>query len=58
MYKLIEMKGRKIIVAGASRGIGRATAILLSQLGAKLTLLARNEEGLKKTLQACIFSGG
>ncbi len=41
---------RKIIVTGASSGVGRETAILLSQMGAKVVLFARREEELLKTL--------
>lgn len=50
MYPLIDLTGRHIIITGASRGIGRETAILFSKLDAKLTLIARNEEGLNETL--------
>ena len=50
MYPLVDLTDRKIIVAGASQGIGRAAAVLLSRLGAKLILLARNEDNLRETL--------
>lgn len=50
MYSLIDLTKKKIIVAGASQGIGQATAILLGRLGAEVILVARNEEGLKDTL--------
>ena len=33
----MEMTGKTIIVTGASSGIGRATAILISKLGGKVT---------------------
>ncbi|KAK2150223.1 hypothetical protein NP493_2838g00006 [Ridgeia piscesae] len=39
--------------AGASSGIGAATAVLFSKLGAKLALTGRNEENLKKTVEQC-----
>lgn len=35
------------IVCGSTQGIGKATAVELTQMGAKLTLVARNEEKLK-----------
>lgn len=40
------------MVTGASSGIGRATAIECSKLGAKVIVTARNEERLKETLDA------
>ena len=38
------------LVTGASSGIGQCTAILLSKLGAKVIITARNEEKLNNTL--------
>ena len=46
----MELTGRHIIVTGASAGIGRATCIQASKLGAKVSMIARNEERLKETL--------
>lgn len=39
----------KVLISGASRGLGAETAFALAQLGADLILTARNEEGLQKT---------
>jgi short-subunit dehydrogenase len=39
-------KGKVIIVSGASSGIGRATALILSQLNSKVVLASRNEDKL------------
>lgn len=50
MYNLVDLTDRRIIVAGASSGIGRKTAVTLSRLGAKLVLIARREELLQKVL--------
>lgn len=41
---------KKILVFGASSGIGKQTAIQLSQLGARLVLVGRNEVRLCETL--------
>lgn len=41
------MKGRIALVTGAASGIGRATAILLAQKGARLILADLNPEGLE-----------
>lgn len=37
---------RHVLVTGASAGIGRATAVMLAGLGARITLTGRNEERL------------
>lgn len=41
---------KHIFITGASAGIGRETAILLSSLGAKLLITGRDEVALSKTL--------
>jgi NAD(P)-dependent dehydrogenase (short-subunit alcohol dehydrogenase family) len=52
MINLIDFTRKTIIVTGASSGIGRETAILLSKLGAKLILIARNKEKLRDTINS------
>lgn len=47
MFSLV---GKKILVTGASSGIGRATAIECSKAGATVYLTARNAERLEQTL--------
>ena len=49
MNNLIDLTNKHILVVGASSGIGKQTAIILSSVGAKLSLVARNEEKLKET---------
>ena len=44
----MQIKDRVFIVTGASSGIGRSTAIALSDHGAKVALLARSGEELQK----------
>src|SRR6187402_1639947 len=46
----ISLKGRRALVGGASRGLGRAIALQLAASGAQVTLLARNEQRLKEVL--------
>jgi len=53
----LDLAGRAILVTGASSGIGRETALLLSQLGAHLVLTGRNEEHLAETLQLLTGDG-
>ena len=49
-YNPYSLRGKTILVTGASSGIGRATAIECSKLGASLVLTARNEQRLQETL--------
>lgn len=49
-FNPLDLSNRKILVTGASSGIGRATAIYLSKLGANLVITGRNEERLNNTL--------
>lgn len=44
------LEGKTILVTGASSGIGKATAIECSKLGARVIALGRNEERLKETM--------
>ena len=46
---MISLLNKKILITGASSGIGKATAILFSHLGAQLIITARNHENLKST---------
>ncbi|CDF80501.1 3-oxoacyl-[acyl-carrier protein] reductase [Formosa agariphila KMM 3901] len=41
------LKNKYALVCGSTSGIGKATAILLAEEGAQLTLVARNEDKLK-----------
>lgn len=43
------LEGKTILVTGASSGIGKATAIACSNMGAQLIITARNQERLKET---------
>jgi 3-oxoacyl-[acyl-carrier protein] reductase len=47
----LSLKGKNALVCGSSSGIGKATALLLSQQGASITLLARNPDALQETLK-------
>ncbi len=50
MYNLVDLTDKKILVVGASSGIGKQTAVTLSRLGAKVILAARREDKLMETL--------
>ncbi|WP_167630436.1 SDR family oxidoreductase [Listeria valentina] len=51
------IKNKVIIITGASSGIGKATAKLLAQKGAKLVLAARREERLLELTKQLISKG-
>ena len=50
--------GKLVLVTGASSGIGRATAELFAQRGARLLLLARTREKLAEVADAITERGG
>ena len=50
MYNPFSIEGKKILVTGASSGIGMTTAIECSKMGAKLVITGRNQDRLSKTL--------
>lgn len=51
MLNPMDLTNRIILVTGASSGIGRDTAILLSELGAKIILVGRNEKRLAEAIE-------
>ena len=51
MNNPMDLTGKTYLVTGASSGIGRQVCITLSQLGAKVILMARNENRLKETIE-------
>lgn len=53
MYNPISLTNKKYVVTGASSGIGKATSLLLSKLGATLILIDLNENGLLETAELC-----
>ena len=50
MFNPFTLENKTILVTGASSGIGRQCAIDCSKMGAKVVLVARNEERLNETL--------
>jgi NAD(P)-dependent dehydrogenase (short-subunit alcohol dehydrogenase family) len=49
MYNPLDLARKRILVTGASAPIGRAIAVVLSRLGATLTISGRREEALRET---------
>ena len=54
----VPLSGRRIMVTGASSGIGEATALALGRLGAEVLLVARREEELARVAAAIEAEGG
>jgi 3-oxoacyl-[acyl-carrier protein] reductase len=46
----LDLKNKNAIVCGCTQGIGLATAIELANIGANITLIARNESKLKEVM--------
>ena len=46
----LSIENKNALVCGSTQGIGKASAIQLAEEGANVTLIARNEEKLKKVL--------
>lgn len=57
-YNPFSLSGKTVLITGASSGIGRATAIECSKLGATVILTARNEQRLQETLSELDASEG
>lgn len=47
---IVNLNKKKLVVTGASSGIGREVCVLLSQLNANVILIGRNEKELIKTI--------
>lgn len=52
MYNPFSLQDKNVLLTGASSGIGRATAIACSKMGAKLLLTGRNQIRLQETLNS------
>ena len=44
------LKGKRVIVTGGSRGIGRCCALALAREGARVCITARNQERLDEVV--------
>lgn len=52
------LAGRRVLITGASRGIGRALAVGLAEAGAKVAVAARTREGIEETAAEIRNAGG
>lgn len=53
-----QVRDKVVLVTGASSGIGKATALMMGQAGAKVIIVARGEDGLKETQAEIEADGG
>ena len=52
------LRGQVVVVTGASSGIGRATALECSRLGARVVVAARRQAALESLVDECGRMGG
>jgi short-subunit dehydrogenase len=54
----VELKGRAVLLTGASGGIGRATASRLARSGARVGVMARGESAVRSLAEEITAAGG
>jgi NAD(P)-dependent dehydrogenase (short-subunit alcohol dehydrogenase family) len=52
------LENKSVVVTGAAQGIGRATAVLLAQEGARVVVSDVNEAGSQQTVDQIVSAGG
>jgi NAD(P)-dependent dehydrogenase (short-subunit alcohol dehydrogenase family) len=52
MSTMFSVSGKRVLVTGASSGIGRTIAITLAEQGAEVTIVGRNKQRLEETMIA------
>ena len=57
MWNPYDFSGKRFIVTGAGSGIGKATAVRLSEQGAEVCLLGRNSEQLAGVMSGLSGNG-
>ncbi len=58
MTMQLDVQGKRVVVAGASRGIGRSIALAFAEGGASVSLCARGPDALEKTRAELAALGG
>ena len=53
-----ELRGKVVVITGASSGIGRATAQRFAERGARLVVAARRVRPLDQAVRECVLLGG
>ena len=57
MINPLDLTGKTVMITGASKGIGKAVAIFIAQLGAKDVAVARDRVQLEETVASCAGDG-
>ena len=58
MAEKSELRGKVVVISGASSGFGKGTAIALARGGANVVLAARSGELLESVADQCVAAGG
>ena len=53
-----QVRDKRVLITGASSGIGKATAMMMGEAGAKVIIVARGEEALMETKAEIEANGG
>uniref|UniRef100_A0A3Q3X274 Uncharacterized protein n=1 Tax=Mola mola TaxID=94237 RepID=A0A3Q3X274_MOLML len=56
-FKVSSLRGKVVLITGASSGIGAGTSVLFAKLGALLALNGRDQENLQKVAEQCTDCG-
>lgn len=54
---MVDLKGKWVLITGASRGIGRLSALFMAEQGCNLILHSRTKEGTKGLLEEVLAKG-
>lgn len=58
MWNPFDFSGKKIVIAGATSGMGKAAAVKLSRQGAEVCLIGRNQDKLNEVKKELSSDGG
>jgi len=58
VVEMFSLSGKKAFVTGGAQGIGQVAALTLSEAGADVAVVDRNEDRLKETVKAIEAAGG